>query len=144
LFIDARRQALRPFDRESLDRFVGAQRHRSRHGEPEAASRSQIDGELEFCRLRYGKIGGFNLRRARWGLMHYAKRRAQELPISSAGAESVVDHVAGQRLKRNGHMRWTRTGANNLLQVRCAVLNTQEFRNFKRWYAANESVLRAA
>jgi hypothetical protein len=35
-------------------------------------------------------------------------------------------------------------GVNNLLQVRCAVLNSQDVRNFKRWYLANESVLRAA
>ena len=41
-------------------------------------------------------------------------------------------------------MRWMRTGANNPLQVRCAVLNTQDVLNFKRWYPANECVLRAA
>jgi hypothetical protein len=37
-------------------------------------------------------------------------------------------------MKRNGHMQWTRVGANALLQVRCAVLNGQDVRNFKRWY----------
>ena len=63
--------------------------------------------------------------------MNYASRRAQGLPISSAGAESAIDHVVGQRMKRNGHMRWTRRGANNLLQVRCAVLNSQDVRDFK-------------
>ena len=36
LFIDARSQALRPFDRESLDHFVGAQRHRSGHDHADA------------------------------------------------------------------------------------------------------------
>jgi hypothetical protein len=57
-------------------------------------------------------------------------------PISSAGAESVVDYVIGQRMKRNGHMRWRQgeANANALLQVRCAVLNGQGIRNFKRWY----------
>ncbi|AAP85850.1 ISKra4 family transposase (plasmid) [Cupriavidus necator H16] len=40
-------------------------------------------------------------------LANYQQRRAQGLPISSAGAESVVDYVIGQRMKRNGHMRWT-------------------------------------
>jgi hypothetical protein len=54
------------------------------------------------------------------------------LPISSADAESVVDHVIGQRIKRSGHMRWTPMGVNNLLQVRRAVLNSQDVRNFKR------------
>ena len=31
-------------------------------------------------------------------------------------------------------MLWTREGANSLLQVRCAVLNGLDVRNFKRWY----------
>ena len=67
-------------------------------------------------------------------LVNYARRRALRLPISSAGAESVVDHVIGQRLRRNGHMRWTREGANSLLQVRCAVLNGLDVGHFMRWY----------
>jgi hypothetical protein len=67
-------------------------------------------------------------------LYDYARRRPLRLPISSAGAESVVDYLIGQRMKRNGHMRWTREGANSLLQVRCAVLNGQDVRNSKRWY----------
>ena len=54
-------------------------------------------------------------------LVNYRARYARGLPISSAGAEWVVDYVIGQRLKRNGHMRWSRDGANALLQVRCAV-----------------------
>jgi len=70
-------------------------------------------------------------------LINYAQRRAQGLPFTSAGAESVVDYVIGQRMKRNGHMQWTRAGANALLQVRCAVLNGQDIRNFKRWYPPN-------
>jgi hypothetical protein len=67
-------------------------------------------------------------------LVNYRKRRAPGIAISSAGAESVVDYVVGQRMKRNGHMCWTREGANSLLQVRCAVLNGLDIRNFKRWY----------
>jgi hypothetical protein len=72
-------------------------------------------------------------------LIHYAQRRARGQPFTSAGAESVVDYVIGQRMKRNGHMQWTRVGANALLQVRCAVLNGQDVRNFKRWYPPNRS-----
>jgi hypothetical protein len=49
-----------------------------------------------------------------------------------------VDHVVGKRTKRNGHARCTRGGANRLLQVRCAVLNGQDVRNFKRWYSRND------
>ena len=73
-------------------------------------------------------------------LINYAKRYAEGRPISSAGAESAVDYVVGQRMKRNGHMHWTREGANAMLQVRCAVLNGQDVRNFKRWYPPAERI----
>ena len=98
--------------------------------------------ELEALRRETGWVGSHNalgrliryLRGCSALLVNYAGRRAAGLPISSAGAESVVDYLIGQRMKRNGHMRWTRAGANSLLQVRCAVLNGQDVRNFKRWY----------
>ena len=46
-----------------------------------------------------------------------------------------MDFVIGQGMKRNGHMRWTPVvGAIAILQMRCAVLNGQTMRNFKRWY----------
>jgi hypothetical protein len=44
--------------------------------------------------------------------------------------------------RRTGHMRWTREGANSLLQVRCAVLNGQDIGNFKPLVPAG-SALRA-
>jgi len=98
--------------------------------------------ELEALRRETGWVGAHNplgkliryLRGCSALLVNYARRRALTLPVSSAGAESAVDYVIGQRLKRNGHMRWTREGANSLLQVRCAVLNGLDVRNFKRWY----------
>jgi hypothetical protein len=37
-------------------------------------------------------------------------------------------------MKNKGHMRWSRQGANALLQVRCAVLNDIDMLNFMRWY----------
>jgi hypothetical protein len=97
---------------------------------------------LEALRRETGWVGARNplgsliryLRGCSALLVNYARRRALNLPVSSAGAESVVDYLIGQRLKRNGHMLWTREGANSLLQVRCAVLNGLDVRNFKRWY----------
>jgi hypothetical protein len=70
-------------------------------------------------------------------LVNYREYRARGMAIPSAGAESVVDYIIGQRMKRNGHMRWTCAGANALRQVRCAVLNGRDIRNFKRWYPLN-------
>ncbi|MDM0116002.1 hypothetical protein QTI66_27900 [Variovorax sp. J22R133] len=77
-------------------------------------------------------------------LVNYAQRRAHGQPFTSAGAESVVDYVIGQRMKRNGHMQWTRVGSNALLQVRCAFLNGQDVRNFKRWYPPDGRIPRSA
>ena len=42
--------------------------------------------------------------------------------------------MIGQRMKKKGDMRWSRDGANTLLQVRCAVLDGIDVRHFKRWY----------
>ena len=67
-------------------------------------------------------------------LINYGKRYHEGRPISTNGAESAVDYVIGQRMKKKGHMRWSREGANALLQVRCAVLNGLDVRHFKRWY----------
>lgn len=83
---------------------------------------------------------GISVRTARKWKKRFETMGAEGLPISSAGAESAVDHVVGQRMKRNGHIRWTRRGAHSLLQVRCAVLNGQDVRNFKRWYMPPTSI----
>ena len=37
-------------------------------------------------------------------------------------------------------MRWSRAGANALLQVRCAALNGQDVRNFKRWHPPSQRI----
>jgi hypothetical protein len=54
--------------------------------------------------------------------------------LLTGGAESAVEHVVDQRMKNKGHMRWSRQGANALLQVRCAVPNGIDMLNFMRWY----------
>lgn len=53
----------------------------------------------------------------------------------------MVDYVIGQRMKRNGHMRWTISGANGPLQVRCAVLNGEDISNFRRWYPLGRKIM---
>jgi hypothetical protein len=67
-------------------------------------------------------------------LIDYGKRYRQHRPISTGGAESAVEYVVDQRMKNKGHMRWSRQGANALLQVRCAVLNGIDMLNVMRWY----------
>lgn len=54
--------------------------------------------------------------------MHYPKYRAQGMMIGSGPVESACKVVVGQRLKQSG-MRWTKTGADVVLAVRCALLS---------------------
>jgi hypothetical protein len=77
---------------------------------------------------------------SRQWLINYGRRYTQNRTISATGAESAVDYVIGQRIKRNGHTRWSQEGANALLQVRCAVVNRQDVRNFKRWYRPGQRI----
>ncbi len=70
---------------------------------------------------------------AAW-LIDYGKRYHADRPISTSGAESVLDYVIGQRMTKKSHMRWSRDGANALLHVRCVVLHGPDVRHFKRCY----------
>jgi hypothetical protein len=65
-------------------------------------------------------------------LINYGQRYRSGLPISSSTAESTVNLVIAERMKR--HMRWSEKGAQAFLQVRCAVLNGDYAKIFKRWY----------
>ncbi len=123
--------------KEQMQRKVVAAKRLLWHGR-----KSDCLAALEVLRRDTGWVGVRNplgrviryLRACASLLVNYAARRKKGRHISSAGAESAVDFVIGQRMKRNGHMRWTPVGANANLQVRCAVLNGQDMRNFKRWY----------
>lgn len=130
-------KGLDPYIRRVLQQRVVSANRLLWHG-----NRNACLAILEALRRETGWVGAHNvlgrliryLRSCAKMLVNYAQRRARGLPISSAGAESAVDYVIGQRMKRNGHMRWTRRGANALLQVRCAVLNGTDIRTFMRWH----------
>ena len=54
--------------------------------------------------------------------MQYPKFRARGMMIGSGPVEAACKVVVGHRLKRAG-MRWTRSGADAVLAIRCALLN---------------------
>ena len=54
--------------------------------------------------------------------------------ISTAFAESAVNQVISKRMVKKQQMRWTESGAHNLLQIRTKVLNNQLRETFVRWY----------
>lgn len=52
----------------------------------------------------------------------YSVRQNQDLPISSQLAECAVNNVINQRQK-NKQMHWSRSGANNILQIRGSIFS---------------------
>jgi hypothetical protein len=61
----------------------------------------------------------------------YANRYRAGLPVSSATAESAVNCIISKRFAKKQQVRWSSTGANALLQIRCAVLNGRYERHFQ-------------
>ena len=65
---------------------------------------------------------------------NYGDRYRHGEKISTAFAESAVNQVVSKRMVKKQQMRWTESGAHNLLQVRTKVLNDQLRETFVRWY----------
>jgi hypothetical protein len=60
--------------------------------------------------------------------------QAFEEAISSAFVESTVNEIISKRFTKKQQMRWTKKGAQQLLQVRIQVLNNTLRESFCRWY----------
>jgi hypothetical protein len=56
---------------------------------------------------------------------HYAARRRRGEPIFTAFVESAVNQIIAKRMNKKQQMRWNRTTAQPLLDVRTAALNDQ-------------------
>ena len=65
---------------------------------------------------------------------NYGDRYRHGEKISTAFAESAVNQVISKRMVKKQQMRWTESGAHNLLQIRTKVLNNQLRETFGRWY----------
>jgi hypothetical protein len=67
-------------------------------------------------------------------LTNYGKARRDGLRISSAPAESGMNHLINKRMGKRQPMRWSPDGAHLLLQVRCAVLDHRLEMLFREWF----------
>ena len=56
-------------------------------------------------------------------LVDYAKAKQQGRRISTAPAESVMNHVVNRRMSKRQQMRWSLKGAHLLLQTRVSLLD---------------------
>lgn len=67
-------------------------------------------------------------------LVNYGDRYRNGETISSAFVESTVNEIISKRFVKKQQMKWTKKGAQQLLQVRIQVLNNTLREAFCRWY----------
>ncbi len=56
-------------------------------------------------------------------LVNYAKRHRAGLRVGTSVTEGTANFLVNRRMNKSQQMRWSRRGADLLLQVRCAVYN---------------------
>ena len=66
------------------------------------------------------------------GVINYGRWRREGRRISTSAVEGTVNRLIGRRLGKGQHMCWTKRGAHLLLQVRCAVLNSEFLQRYQR------------
>ena len=88
------------------------------------ARRTSIRGMAGIARLEHhvGEMRAY-LERNHGALVHYAARRRNGEPISTAFVESAVNEIIAKRMSKKQQMRWNRTKVQPFLDVRTAVLN---------------------
>jgi hypothetical protein len=67
-------------------------------------------------------VDGYFRRQSSW-LVNYAKRYRAELRVGTSITEGTANFLVNRRMNKSQQMRWSRRGADLLLQVRCAVYN---------------------
>jgi hypothetical protein len=75
-------------------------------------------------------------------LVNYAKRHRAGLRVGTAITEGTANFLVNRRMNKGQQMRWSRRGADLLLQVRCAVYNGTFGSEYgQRFHPANDSLL---
>ena len=67
-------------------------------------------------------VDGYLRGQSRW-LVNYAKRCRAELRVGTSITEGTANFLVNRRMNKSHQMRWSRRGADLLLQGRCAVYN---------------------
>jgi hypothetical protein len=99
------------------------------------ARRTSIRGMAGIGRAEHhvGKLLAY-LERNQGALVHYAARRRNGEPISTAFVESSVNEIIAKRMNKKQQMRWNRATVQPFLEVRTAVLNDTLEDLFRRHY----------
>jgi hypothetical protein len=70
------------------------------------------------------RFDGYLRGQSAW-LVNYAERHRAGLRVGTSITEGAANHLVNRRMNKSQQMRWSRRGADLLLQVRCAVYNGQ-------------------
>jgi hypothetical protein len=99
------------------------------------ARRTSTRGMAGIGRLEHhvGELLAY-LERNQGALVHYAARRRNGEPISTAFVESSVNEIIAKRMNKKQQMRWNRATVQPFLGVRTAVLNDTLEDAFRRRY----------
>src|SRR4051812_48383057 len=78
-------------------------------------------------------------------LVDYGKRHRAGQQVGTALTEGTANFLVNRRMAKSQQMRWSRRGADQLLQVRCAVYNGTLGSSFgQRFHAANDALPQVA
>ncbi len=101
----------------SIDRTRAVMHHV--RGEPDQR-RSTAPSRQLWTALR--ALDGYLAGQSAW-LVNYAERHRAGLRVGTAITEGTANFLVNRRMNKSQQMRWSRRGADLLLQVRCAVYN---------------------
>ncbi len=101
----------------SIDRMRAVMHHFQ--GEPNRR-RSAAPSRKLWTALR--ALDGYLTSQSAW-LVDYAERHRAGLRVGTAITEGTANFLVNRRMNKSQQMRWSRRGADLLLQVRCAVYN---------------------
>jgi hypothetical protein len=89
-------------------------------------------------------LDGYLTGQSDW-LVNYAERRRAGLRVGAAITEATASFLVNRRMNKSQPMRWSRRGADLLLQVRSAVYNGMLGSGFgQRFQPANDPLPQAA
>ena len=84
-------------------------------------------------------LDGYLTGQSDW-MVNYAERHRAGLRVGTAITEGTANFLVNRRMNKSQQMRWSRRGANLLLQVRCAVYNgTLGSGSGQRFHPANDT-----
>ena len=120
---------------KSIDR-IRAVMHRFQ-GEP--GSRKSIAPSRKLWTALHA-LDGYLTGQSDW-LVNYAERHRAGLRVGTAITEGTSNFLVNRRMNKSQQMRWSRNGADLLLQVRCAVYNGTFGSNYgRKFQPANDSL----